>query len=209
LVDEVFAEFPIKALLAKPNVGIAPELGNILQAVDNSGKPLSLTTIASISQSVLSLPQPVAPPSAPTITGMTSSQFTLSDRSSFFISWKSEQCDNYHLSWRLTKSVPGSTNTGNVQEIQAPKNFTFTSRIFDSRPGEVYVAQVQACRHVDIGSDACSAFSPASSLAIPENTRSLRQFLQLSKVPLPATARGIGMGPGAARGTSIRGLLRV
>jgi hypothetical protein len=143
------------------------------------------------------------PPPPPTITSMTSRQFTLHERSSFFISWSSEQCDNYHLSWRLVKPVPGSTNSGNVQEIAAPPNFTFTSRIFESQPGEVYEAQVQACRHVDLGNDLCSPFSTAASLTIPENTRSLRQFLLLSKVSLPNSVRGIGVAG------SIRRLLRV
>jgi hypothetical protein len=81
MLDEVSAEFPIKALLASPNVEIAPELGKILQAADDSGKPLSLSSIASISQSVLSLPEPPAAPGVPTITAMTSRQFSLKERS--------------------------------------------------------------------------------------------------------------------------------
>jgi hypothetical protein len=205
MLDQVSGEFPIKALLASPNVAIAPELARIFQAADDAGKPLSL--IATVSQSVLSQPVPVSAPSTPTITGMTSSQFTLRERSSFFISWASDKCDNYHLSWRLVKPVPGSTNSGNVQEIKAPSNFRFTARIFDSQPGEVYEAQVQACRHVDIGHDACSAFSSPSSLTIPENTKSLRQFLLLSEVSIPVNVRGIGMGPGTVLGSSIRSLL--
>jgi hypothetical protein len=205
MLDEVSAEFPIKALLASPNVGIAPELAKIFEATDKSASPISLASIATISESVLSLPPHIDAPGAPTITGLTSRQFTLRERSSFFISWSSERCDNYHLSWRVVKKVPNSTNSGNVQEIKAPPNFTFTSRIFDSQPGEVYEVQVQACRHIDIGHDACSPFSSASSLIIPENTRSLREFLLLSNVSLPTSARGVGAG----NGSSIRGLLRV
>jgi hypothetical protein len=167
------------------------------------------TRIPFTTQAPSSPPAGVSAPSTPTITGMTSRQFTLRERSSFFISWSSEQCDNYHLSWRLVKSVPGSTNSGNVQEIKAPSNFAFTSRIFDSQPGEIYEAQVQACRHVDIGNDACSSFSAPTSLDIPENTRSLRQFLLLSQISLPAGVRGIGMGPNTVLGPSIRRLLRV
>src|ERR1700751_1661583 len=62
----------------------------------------------------ISSPGPEPPASVPAITGMTSSQFALKERSSFFISWVSGRCDKYHLSWRLVKPVPGSTNTGNV-----------------------------------------------------------------------------------------------
>jgi hypothetical protein len=190
---------------------LCPRIVKDGQAEDEiDGEPFeTFCVIASFTTRGISPPGPVPPPAVPTITGLTSRQFTLKERSSFFISWLSGKCDKYHLSWRLVKSVPGSTNTGNVQEIEAPSTFTFTARIFDSRPGEIYQAQVQACRHVDIGSDPCSAFSAVASLTIPENTRSLREFLQLSGASLPADARSIGMGLGTALGPSVRGLLHV
>jgi hypothetical protein len=149
---------------------------------------------------------PISAPSAPKITAMTSRQFTLHESSSLFISWSSENCDIYHLSWRVVRSVPGSVNISNVQEIRTSGTTTFTARIVNSLPGEVYETQVQACRHVDIGADPCSPFSPVSRLTIPDNTKSLRQFLSLSGVSVPTTLKSLGfVGPGF----TIRGLLRV
>ena len=131
-------------------------------------------------------------PGAPNIDVIHTHQFTLHAQSGIYVHWKvPDVCDKYHFMW--TDESPTSSATGYwTEELNAPETGGFAFLIRPAEVGRTYTFKVQGCKVFDIGSDLCSPFSADSSVKMPENTHSLREFLLLSNVPLGAGVRSLG-----------------
>jgi hypothetical protein len=74
-------------------------------------------------------------------------------------------------------------------------NSAGTSGFFRVAPtfsGREYSFKVQGCITHLIGLNECSDFTPPSTIVMPQNTRSLREFLRLSNVQLDPGIRSLG-----------------
>lgn len=147
-------------------------------------------------------------PGVPTITSIQPEQFTLQNAdSSIFVAWSvSDVCDKYHFMWTDRTPTPRFAGGWNAIEFTARGSHGFATRIPKTSIGTTYTFKVQGCKAMDLGSDLCGPFCADSDIRMPGNTHSLRDFLRLSKVPLPAGVRSLGT---SVFGAGLRAMMRL
>lgn len=206
-LEEISADFPIKALLADPSVNIAPELGSVFRAFDQSNTVFSIANLVEVCKQPLGLPLPPSPPGVPTITAIEPNQPTFKvNEGNIVVRWSNTPADKYHFMWTDQGPPPPSVAGWNAVELNAENTTHFGFQIPNTFAGRKYTFKVQSCNVFDIGADACSGFSPTSTVVMPNNTRRLREFLRLSGVQLNPGIRSLGA---AAFGAGIRVLMRL
>jgi hypothetical protein len=93
--------------------------------------------------------------------------------------------DLFHFMWM---EQPHGWNQ--VEINSGGRSGVFT--VSPATPGRTYEFKVQGCVSKLIGQDDCSFFSDPTTFVMPAATRSLREFLRLSNVPLNSGIRSLG-----------------
>jgi hypothetical protein len=124
-------------------------------------------------------------PPAPRISSIEPHQATLHDEGQIVVHWTSANVDHYHFIFE------GDQLRFTEVEIDSPGTTGFFV-ITPTFPGRKYSFKVQGCLINLIGSNNCSEFSPFIDTVMPQNTRSLREFLRLSNVQLNPGIRSLG-----------------
>ncbi len=144
-------------------------------------------------------PGPRPKPPAPRITSLEPHQATLHDEGDIVAHWTAvTNFDQFHVIAGETGGPPGEV------EIDSPGTNGFF-RLTPTIPGRQYAFKVQGCITHTIGLNDCSLFTIEQTVTMPPNTRSLREFLRLSRVSLERGVRSIG-GPGVS---SVRAMMRL
>jgi hypothetical protein len=129
-------------------------------------------------------PRPKPPP--PRISSIEPHQATLHDQGNIVVRWTATtNFDQYHFIFAETPH--GSTEV----EINSGGTSGFF-RVAPTFPGREYSFKVQGCITHLIGLNECSDFTSPSTTVMPQNTRSLREFLRLSSVRLDPGIRSLG-----------------
>jgi hypothetical protein len=208
-MEEFTANAPVMGLLSNPEVNIAPELDSVFKAFDAAGASFSITDLADICRQ--SLPGMTDPPPRPTVPPTLDAwpmQFTLHSESYVYVSWTiPDPCDKFHLRWSGYPPPKFSAGWGAIEFHTSAPRRDFATKIEEpTTVGTTYSIKVQGCQSVMVGSDRCSPFSPDFGVTIPENTHSLREFLQLSNVPPDTSIRSLGV---AVYGAGLRAMMRI
>ena len=133
-------------------------------------------------------PPPPGRPRSPVISSIEANQATLHDEANIVVGWtRLDPSDKFHFMW--TDSFPPPRTEVGWDEVEIPG---LSFKIHPAFIGRTYTFKVQGCQSVDIGPDNCSLFSPQSTVRIPKNTQSLREFLRLSNVRLDPGIRSLG-----------------
>jgi hypothetical protein len=148
-------------------------------------------------------PPPSKPkPAAPRISAIRPHQATIKDAGNIEIYWtEPTQVDLFHFMWQA-KQWPGENPGWGEIEIDSGGHGTVSPAF----PGIIYAFKVQGCISRLIGLDDCSEFSAAAEFIMPPNTRSLREFLQLSSAQLNPGIRSLGV---VVYGSGIRAMMHL
>jgi hypothetical protein len=125
-------------------------------------------------------------PPAPRISSIESHQATLHDEGKIIVHWTAAtKFDQYHF---IFAEKPHDFTE---VEIDSPGTTGFFP-IKPAFPGREYSFKVQGCITHAIGLNDCSDFTLSTDTLMPQNTRSLREFLRLSNVQLNPGIRSLG-----------------
>jgi hypothetical protein len=160
------------------------------------GQPFETFCTAAIPFTTQGTSPPAGPrpkPPAPSITAIEPRQPTLTEPGHIVVRWVANIVfDQYHV---ISEELP--SGGPNEIEIDSSGNngfFTLTPTV----PGHSYSFKVQGCITHNIGLNDCSLFTAPKLVQMPENTRSLRTFLQISNIVLAPGLRSLGAAATAA-----------
>ncbi|MEA2600039.1 MAG: hypothetical protein QOF89_1031 [Acidobacteriota bacterium] len=132
------------------------------------------------------LPTARPKPPAPRINSLEPHQATLQSEGSILARWTAvTNFDQYHVIFEETNG-----RRGEVEINSAGKSGFF--KLTPTFPGREYSLKVQGCITHLIGLNDCSVFSLPDVIVMPQNTRSLREFLRLSNAPSGLGIRSLG-----------------
>jgi hypothetical protein len=139
-------------------------------------------------------------PPAPTISSIEPHQATLRNPGKIDVHWTATaNFDLYHF---MSMEQPHGWNEVEIDSGGRSGVFTVSPAV----TGRSYAFKVQGCISKAIGLDDCSPFTDPSTLVMPAGTRSLREFLRLSNVPLSAGVRSLGRN---ATGAGVRAMMHL
>lgn len=208
----VTQEFPVKALLASPEVGVAPELATVLAAFDQSQAPFSISQVAEVGLRILGMPTgprgQVKRPDAPRITSVQPVQVNLRDHEPrIFVSWSMrDACDKFHFMWTDRTPPPANGDLWSQVELTPGRTLESSFNIPKTSAGKTYTFKVQGCDSRLLGHDNCSPFTDDRSITMPANTHSLKTFLSISNLPLNRGVRFLGT---SVFGNGLRAMMRI
>ena len=145
-------------------------------------------------------PPPHPKPPVPTISSIEPHQATLQNAGKIDVHWNaSTNFDLYHFMW---VELPHGWNE--VEINSGGHNGVFT--VSPAFPKRTYAFKVQGCISKLIGLDDCSPFSDPTTLVMPANTNSVREFLRLSNAQLNPGIRSLDK---AAYRAGLRAMMRL
>lgn len=140
-------------------------------------------------------------PTTPVINSVEPHQATLEHEGKIIIRWVGSMFDQCHFMWQDKPPY------WHEEEIEFdPPSTTGSFVVSPAYQGHNYSFKVQACKTKLIGLNRCSPFTTETGLVMPQNTHSLRVFLQLSRAHLNPGIRSLGA---SVLGNGVRSMMRL